>query len=105
MITYSTSQEFAANLVTISSERAKEIIRMNKKGQKPVQLNEEKQQTEEKKVVTEYENVVGQDSLTRFDKSKKDGKNNHKRHNHNNRHNNNRPKNQGNNPNNNPNQK
>lgn len=105
MITYSTSQEFAANLVTISSERAKEIIRMNKKGQKPVQLNEEKQQTEEKKVVTEYENVVGQDSLTRFDKSKKDGKNNHKRHNPNNRQNNNRPKNQGNNPNNNPNQK
>ena len=84
MITYSTSQDFAANLVTISSERAKEIIRMNKKGQKPLLLNEEKQQTEEKKVSTEYENVVGQDSLTRFDKQKKEGQNNHhhKRNNH-----------------------
>lgn len=73
-ITYSTSPDFAANLVTISAERAKEIIRINKKGQKPVSLEEEKQtQTSEKNVSTEYENVVGQDSLTRFDKQKREG--------------------------------
>ena len=73
-ITYSTSPDFAANLITISAERAKEVIRMNKKGQKPLTLEEEKQaQNAEKKVSTEYENVVGQDSLTRFDKQKREG--------------------------------
>jgi len=64
LITYSTAPNFAANLVTITADRAKEIISMNKKGQKPAQL--EVPQNEEKKQA-EYENVVGQDSLTRFD--------------------------------------
>lgn len=70
MISYSTSPNFAANLVTINAERAKEIIRMNKKGQKPERLDEE--QNNDKKQ-SEYENVVGQDSLTRFDVKKKNG--------------------------------
>lgn len=74
LITYSTSPEFAANLVTITAERAKEIIRINKKGHKPTSLEEEKQQPNEKKISTEYENIVGQDSLTRFDAQKKEGK-------------------------------
>ncbi len=64
LITYSTSSNFGANLVTISAERAREIIMMNKKGHKPVQLDVVL--NEEKKPV-EYGNVVGQDSLTRFD--------------------------------------
>lgn len=99
MITYSTSPEFAANLVTISSERSKEVIRMNKKGQKPLQLSEEKPETTEKKS-SEYENVVGQDSLTRFDAQKKDRRNNHN----NKRHNQNRPNKPNRDPNNNKNQ-
>lgn len=72
-ITYSTDKNMAANLVTISAERAKEIIGMNKSGRKPVDLGEE--QPAEKKKANDYENVVGQDSLTRFDSEKKQGKN------------------------------
>lgn len=72
LITYSSDRNMASNLVTISSERAKEIIAMNKNGKKPDELLT---QTVEKKKSTEYENVVGQDSLTRFDTEKKQGKN------------------------------
>ena len=72
LITYSSDRNMASNLVTISSERAKEIIAMNKNGRKPDELIA---QTAEKKKSTEYENVVGQDSLTRFDSEKKAGKN------------------------------
>ena len=71
-ITYSTDRNMASNLVTISSERAKEIIGLNKSGKKPDELNE---QPVAKKKSVEYENVVGQDSLTRFDTEKKQGKN------------------------------
>jgi cell fate regulator YaaT (PSP1 superfamily) len=79
-MTYSTSQHFAANMVTIDAQRAKEVISMNKKGIKPHALKEEI--VEEKKVVvSDFENVVGQDSLTRFDTEKKKhtGKPNHQR--------------------------
>lgn len=76
LITYSSDRNMASNLVTISSERAKEIIAMNKNGKKPDELLT---QTVEKKKSTEYENVVGQDSLTRFDTEKKAGKNQRKK--------------------------
>ena len=76
LITYSSDRNMASNLVTISSERAKEIIAMNKNGRKPDELIA---QTAEKKKSTEYENVVGQDSLTRFDSEKKAGKNQRKK--------------------------
>jgi cell fate regulator YaaT (PSP1 superfamily) len=69
-ITYSTSQSFAANLVTIDAHRAKEIITMNKKGIKPHALLVEKVESK-KESVAEFENVVGQDSLTRFDSDRK----------------------------------
>lgn len=80
LISYSTSQNFGANVVTISVDRAKEIIAMNKKGHKPVAL-EEKTDDKGKPVIVDYENVVGQDSLTRFDSQKKrsgGGNNNNK---------------------------
>lgn len=66
-ISYSTSQNFGANIVTISAERAKEVISLNKKGMKPERL--EVPASEDAKAV-DYENVVGQDSLTRFDSSR-----------------------------------
>ena len=57
-----------------------EIIAMNKTGQKPETLEASK--TTEKKPVSDFHNVVGQDSLTRFDKKKKptnnENKNRHK---------------------------
>lgn len=84
LMTYSSSKQLAANLVTLPVERVKEIIEMNKKGIKPDTLEGEKQESVEASK-DDYQNVVGQDSLTRFDKAKK------KRHKHrnNNHHQNN----------------
>ncbi len=70
LISYSTSQNFGANIVTISAQRAKEVITLNKKGIKPDTL-EVKMNEKDNPVKTEYENAVGQDSLTRFDKQGK----------------------------------
>ena len=67
-ITYSTDKHLAVNLVTIHAARAHEIIELNKQGVKVEQLTVEKQVETPKK---EYVELVGQDSLTRFDKSKK----------------------------------
>lgn len=66
-VTYSTDKKNAANLVTISAERAMEIIDMNKTGAKPLSLDPDDKQQEHK----EYIDLTDQDSLTRFDKSKK----------------------------------
>ncbi|MDE6271893.1 MAG: hypothetical protein K2M31_02670 [Muribaculaceae bacterium] len=67
-ITYSTDKHAAVNLVTISTDRAKEIIEINKRGEKPEQLEAEKVAAPPRQ---EYVELVGQDSLTRFDKKKK----------------------------------
>ena len=70
LISYSTSPNFGANLVTISAKRAKEVIALNRKGQKPDLLDDHSEDAP-KAVVVDYENGVGQDSLTRFDTAKK----------------------------------
>jgi len=70
LISYSTSPNFGANIVTISPKRAKEVIALNKKGTKP-DLLEDLVDVEVKPIVVDYENGVGQDSLTRFDTQKK----------------------------------
>ncbi len=70
LITYSSSKQIAANLVTMSVEKVWEIIEMNKRGEKPVALENEAK-TADAAVQADYQNVVGQDSLTRFDKKKK----------------------------------
>lgn len=67
-ITYSTDKNIPANLVTISASRAFEVIAMNKAGEKPVSLKED---AGEEKKTSEYADIIGQDSLTRFDKKKK----------------------------------
>ena len=56
--------------MTISAKRAKEVIAMNRKGNKPEILDENLEE-DAKPVVIDYENGVGQDSLTRFDSTKK----------------------------------
>lgn len=87
-ITYSTDKSIPANLVTIDAGRAFEIIALNRRGIKPERLEREGQEREP--VRKEYQDVVGQDSLTRFDnkkKKKKGGGNNNN--NRNDRHNNN----------------
>ena len=68
-ITYSTDKNIPANLVTISAERAWAVAAMNKAGEKPQSLLAEA--PEEKKTGGEYADILGQDSLTRFDKKKK----------------------------------
>lgn len=73
-ITYSTDKSVPANLVTISADRAFEVIAMNKHGEKPLQLSGEAQKTEKPK--GEYADLLGQDGITRFDKKKKKKKGN-----------------------------
>jgi len=54
------------NLFQVSVDRVKEIVKLNKKGVKVDQLVTEKEVVAKK--APDYENVVGQDSLNRFDK-------------------------------------
>lgn len=68
LITYSTSKEIAANLVTINASRAFEVIALNKRGVRPEELDNNKK---DEPVQKEFSDVVGQDSLTRFDKNKR----------------------------------
>ena len=72
-VTYSTDQRRPANLETISPAKALEIIDMNRCGEKPLNLGGK--QSAVAIVEVDYQNVVGQDDLTRFDK-KKNNKNN-----------------------------
>lgn len=87
LITYSTDKNIPANLVTIEAGRAFEVIALNRRGIKPDTLEREGQQ-KENAPRREYQDVVGQDSLTRFDnkKRKRKGNNNNpdKRNNRNN---------------------
>ena len=67
-ISYSTDKNFPANLVTISSRKAFEIISMNRKGMKPDTLLEVERKQEVKVPV----DLVEQESLTRFDRRRKE---------------------------------
>lgn len=65
-VTYSSDKRLAANLVVISAARAKEVIEMNRAGEKPERLDggapaEAKHSAD----------LLEQDSLTRFDKSRR----------------------------------
>ena len=66
-ITYSTDKSIPANLVTISGRRAFEVIGLNKRGIKPESLLEETHRTKPKKPV----DLLEQESLTRFDRTRK----------------------------------
>ncbi len=69
LITYSTDKSMPANLVTIPAERVYEVIALNKNGVKPdkLELDSKERQLEQK----EFGDIIGQDSVTRFDKKKK----------------------------------
>ena len=66
-ITYSSDKSIPANLITISGRRAFEVIGLNKRGIKPENLQEDTSRQESKKPV----DLLEQESLTRFDRSKK----------------------------------
>ena len=67
-ITYSSDKNIPANLVSISGKRAFEIIGMNKKGIRPDTLLAEISKTEPPKPV----DLLEQESLTRFDRNKRE---------------------------------
>ena len=77
-ITYSTDAHRPVNLQVISVKQAKDIIEMNKRGEKPYGLGGKQSSVEA--IEVDYQNVVGQDDLTRFDKKKNNlNKNGHNR--------------------------
>lgn len=71
-LTYSTAPGVPANMKTISVERAREVVAANRRGEKVASLEGIVQSEELAAQSTDYQNVVGQDSLTRFDKGKGD---------------------------------
>lgn len=73
-ITYSTDKSFLANEVTISARRAFEVLNMNKRGEKPEKLDDEFSGRESQR----SKDLLEQESLTRFDKTK-GGKNRKKK--------------------------
>ncbi len=68
-VTYSTDKNFAANLVTISAQRAFDVIAMNKAGEKPLSLIAAGDEKPREKAA--FGDILGEDDLTRFDKKKK----------------------------------
>ncbi|MBY0245224.1 MAG: hypothetical protein K2Q03_07210 [Sphingobacteriaceae bacterium] len=66
--------------IPLHADRVKEIMAMNKKGEKPLNLKDEAAEIKHATIVEkipDYENVVGQDSLTRLDdKNRNKNKNN-----------------------------
>ena len=70
MVTYSTDKRLAANLETITGQRALQIVEMNRRGEKPLTLSEDGNQQDGGKPVDMFEGDV-----TRFDKSRKKRKN------------------------------
>ena len=67
IVTYSTDKRLAANLETITAERAKEVIEMNRRGEKPESLQPDDQAKETKPSA----DLLADGDIHRFDKAKK----------------------------------
>ena len=67
LLTYSTDKRLAANLETITAERAKEVIDMNRRGEKPESL----QPDDELKEAKTPTDLLADGDIHRFDKAKK----------------------------------
>ena len=66
-VTYSTDKSIAANLITISAERARVVIEMNRRGEKPEALDEgDAVSTQERPA-----DLLADADISRFDKAKK----------------------------------
>lgn len=68
-MTYSTAPNAPQNLVEISLDRAKEVIAMNEKGQKPESLSDNSSKNQDPAI--DFTVSVGEGSLTRFDNKNK----------------------------------
>ena len=67
LVSYSTDKNIAANLETITAERAREIINMNRNGEKPLALSDDSQQQAQRGPIDLLEGA----DLSRFDKTKR----------------------------------
>ncbi len=68
MMTYSSHRNVLANLTTLHASRVFDIIAMNKRGEKPDSLAVE---VKKEVVARDFQDGVGEESLTRFDREKK----------------------------------
>ena len=67
LVTYSTDKSIAANLITISAERARAVIEMNRRGEKPEALDEgDAVSTSDRPA-----DLLADADISRFDKAKK----------------------------------
>jgi len=75
-VTYSSDQHIAANLQTISARHAKDLIEMNRHGEKPDSLEGTRTSA-----VAEigFQHTVGQGDVTRFDRKRNNNHGNHRR--------------------------
>jgi len=76
LISYSTDKRIAANLETITYERAHEVIEMNKRGEKPESLSGNSAEHTNKKPL----DLLADADISRFDKAKKKKKKKKNRH-------------------------
>jgi len=67
LLTYSTDKKMASNLETITAERARQVIEMNKRGEKPLSLQEETGA----EVPAGPVDLATQENINRFDRTKK----------------------------------
>ena len=67
LVTYSTDKNIAANLETITAQRARQVIEMNRRGEKPESLQEDGLKNEPQGPI----DLATQDNITRFDRAKK----------------------------------
>lgn len=74
---FATDPGSQANLVALPVERVREVIRMNQKGNKPERLSDASPVSVD--IEPTFANVVGEESLTRFDKQQGRRKNRKKR--------------------------
>lgn len=74
LVSYSTDRRLAANIVTITNERANEIIALNKAGEKPLSLV-----SEGTPQPVSHVDLAEQDDLTRFDSQRRKKKKTEKR--------------------------
>lgn len=74
LITYSTDKHLASNTETISIERVREIIEMNRKGEKPMSLEHNGKAKEAEKPV----DLLAEADLSRFDKARNKRRNNNR---------------------------
>jgi len=70
LITYSTDKNILANAETITLERARQIIEMNRRGEKPESLKDDEEEERQQKPESNVD-LATQDNINRFDRAKR----------------------------------